>query len=155
STLMAAFVVLVSGSALILLPQATRLWRDTPHRLVRFCAVICVAETAAAALWGVALLISLPLGLGHWLLGSIWRPSCPLVLPTLLFTMGYCVTVGPGIGLKGMGASRQSLRSAVLTAPLYVGFSLSGAWLSGAYGAVMGTAVAMWCSAAIYWWQLR
>jgi O-antigen/teichoic acid export membrane protein len=155
NTLMAAFVVLVSGSALILLPQATRLWRDNPQSLVRFCAVICVAEAVGAAVWGAILLISLPLGLGHWLLGGIWRPSYSLVLPTLLVTIGFCVTVGPGIGLKGMGASRQSLRSAVLTAPLYVGFSLTGAWLDGAYGAVMGTAVAMWCSAAIYWWQLR
>jgi O-antigen/teichoic acid export membrane protein len=153
STLMAAFVVLVTGTGLILLPQATRIWRDATHRLVRFCAVISIGYTASAAAWGAMLLIALPRGLGEWLLGPIWRPTYPLVLPTALGVMGFCVAAGAGTGLKGAGAARQSLRAAILTSIMYVVFSLTGAVTGSTLGAVWGTAAAMWCGALVYWWQ--
>lgn len=153
STLMAAFVVLVTGTGLILLPQATRIWRDVAQRLVRFCAVISLAYTISAALWGAMLLIALPRGLGQWLLGPIWQPTYPLVLPTAVGVMGFCVAAGAGTGLKGAGAARHSLRAAVVTSIMYVLFSLAGAVTGGTLGAVWGTAVAMWCGGLVYWWQ--
>jgi O-antigen/teichoic acid export membrane protein len=153
TTLMAPVVVLVTGTGLILLPEATRIWRDSAERLVRFCAVIGLAYTILASLWGAMLLISLPMGLGQWVLGAIWQPSYPLVLPTALATMGFCVAAGAGTGLKGTGAARQSLRAAVVTSVMYVLFSLTGAIAWGTVGAVYGTAVAMWCGGIVYWWQ--
>ncbi len=52
-------------------PEATRIWRDSAERFVRFCAVISVSYTALAALWCVFLLVGLPLGLGQ----AFWAPS--------------------------------------------------------------------------------
>lgn len=155
NTLMAAFLVLVMGTGLILMPEATRIWRDSPQRLVRFCVKISIGYTAMASAWGVLLLVTLPLGLGEWLLGPIWRPSYPLVLPATLVVVGTCAGAGAGTGLKGMGAVRRSLRAAVITAVLYVVGSLAGAAAGGAVGAMLGTAAATCCGAGIYWQQLR
>ena len=152
-TLMAPVVVLVNGTGLILLLEATRIWRDSAERLVKFCAVISLSYTTLAALCAAMLLVTLPRGLGEWLLGAIWRPTYPLVLPTALGIMGFCIAAGAGTGLKGTGAARQSLRAAVVTSTLYVLLSLAGALAWGTFGAVLGTAVAMWCGAVVYWWQ--
>ena len=153
TTLVAPVVVLVNGTGLILLPEATRIWRESAERLLRYCAVIGLAYTILASLWGALLLLSLPRGLGHALLDGIWRPTYPLVLPTVLGVMGFCLAAGAGTGLKGTGAARRSLRAAVVTSVLYVLFSLTGAVAAGTDGAVWGTTVAMWCGAVVYWWQ--
>jgi O-antigen/teichoic acid export membrane protein len=153
NTLMAAVVVLVNGTGLIFLPEATRIWRDSTEKLLRYCARISVAYTSLAALWGAFLLVGLPKGLGQALLGSIWHPTYPLVLPTAVAIMGFCVAAGAGTGLKGTGAARRSLRAAVMTSVLYVLLSLCGAAIGGALGAVVGSALAMWCGAFVYWWQ--
>ena len=42
-----------------------------------------------ALAWGVVLLVALPRGLGHWLLGPIWRPTYPLVLPLIHLRDGH------------------------------------------------------------------
>lgn len=153
NTLMAPVVVLVNGTGLILLPEATRIWRDSEDRLIRFCAVISLSYAALAAVWGAFLLVTLPRGVGEAVLHEIWRPTYPLVLPTVLAVMGFCVAAGAGTGLKGTGAARRSLRAAVVTSIVYVVFSLSGALQGGVRGAVVGSAVAMWLGAFIYWWQ--
>ena len=143
----------ITGTGLILMPQATRIWRDAAQRLVRFCAVISLAYTLSAALWGAMLLIALPRGLGQWLLGAIWQPAYPLVLPTAVGIMGFCVAAGAGTGLKGAGAAKHGLRAAIATSIMYVLFSLTGAFTAGSLGAVWGTALALWCGAFVYWWQ--
>jgi O-antigen/teichoic acid export membrane protein len=153
TTLMAVVVVLVNGTGLILLPEATRVWRVSNDKLLRFCAAISVSYTTMAALWAVLLLVALPKGLGEALLGPIWRPTYPLVLPTALAVMGFCIAAGAGTGLKGTGAARRSLRAAIVTSIGYVLFSLTGALVGGTTGAVVGTMVAMWCGAFIYWWH--
>ncbi len=154
NTLMGPFMVLITGSGLIILPEATRIWRDSPRRMVKFCTVISAGCTILGFAWGAVLLVVLPLGLGHWLLGGIWRPSYGLVLPTTLSIMGLCATSGAGTGLHATGAARRSLRAAILTAIIYVVCSLAGAITGGAAGAVVGTAVATWTGALVYWWQL-
>jgi O-antigen/teichoic acid export membrane protein len=152
-TLMAPVVVLVNGTGLILLPEATRIWRETAGRLLRFCVVTGLAYAILATVWGATLLVCMPKGLGQALLKGIWEPTYPLVLPTALGVLGFCIAAGAGTGLKGTGAARRSLRAAVVTSVIYVGFSLTGAVAWGTEGAVWGSSVALWCGAAVYWWQ--
>ena len=47
--------------------------------------------TAAIFVVGV-LLVALPRGFGAWLLGPIWRPAYPLVLPTTITIFGWCTS---------------------------------------------------------------
>ncbi len=153
TTLMAPVLVLVNGTSLILLPEATRIRRESVQRLLVFCAAIGLAFATFAFLWGALLLVSLPNGLGEALLKGIWSPTYPLVLPTALGVMGSCLAAGAGTGLKGTGAVRRSLPAAVVSAVMYVLFSLTGAVLAGTAGAVWGAAMATWCQAVVYWWQ--
>lgn len=154
-TLMGPFWVVITGSGLIILPEATRIWRDSPRRMPKYCMLISVIFTLLGLAWGVVLLVTLPRGLGHLLLGPIWRPSYPLVLPTTLSIMGLCATSGAGTGLHALAAAPRSLRAAIVTSVIYVAFSLLGAVEGGAIGAVRGTAVATWLGALVYWWQMR
>jgi O-antigen/teichoic acid export membrane protein len=154
ATLMAPVVVLVMGTGLILLPGATRIWREAPERLLRYCVLIGLAYAALATSWGAILLLGLPHGLGEALLNGIWRPTYPLVLPTALGVMGFCVSAGAGTGLKGTGAAPRSLRAAVGTSVMTVVFSLAGAAVRGTDGAVWGMTLAMWGGAVLYWYQL-
>jgi O-antigen/teichoic acid export membrane protein len=154
STLMGPFMVIITGSGLIILPEAAKMWRDSPRRLPKYCIIISAVYTLLGLAWGAVLLVALPRGLGSGLLGPIWRPSYPLVLPTTISIMGLCVTSGAGTGLHAAGAARQSLRAAILTSAIYVACSVAGAVEGGAVGAVEGTAVATWLGALVYWWQL-
>ena len=59
--------------------------------------------------------MALPRGLGHLMLGSIWRPTYPLVLPAALSIMAMCAITGSSVGLHALGAARRSLRATLLT----------------------------------------
>ncbi len=155
STLMGPFMVLLYGSGLVALPEAARVWRESPRRLPLLCVLISVGFTLVALLWGAALLVLLPSGVGERLLGPIWRPTYPLVIPTTLYIMGVCASAGAGTGMHALGVAQRSLRAMVFTSILYVICALVGGLEAGAAGTVYGTAIATWIGALVYWWQLR
>ena len=155
NTLMGPFMVIITGSGLIILPEATRVWRERPHRMLTYCVLITGGSMVLGLLWGVVLLVALPRGLGHLLLGPVWEPTYPLVLPTALAIVGFCASAGPGTGLHALGAASRSLRASIISSAIFVAFSLAGAAQGGAIGAVRGTALATWVGAGVYWWQLR
>ena len=154
NTLMGPFMVILYGSGLVVLPEATKIWNRSPHRMPMLCVLISIGLTLLGLAWGLVLLLALPRGLGDWLLGPIWRPTYPLVLPTALSIMGSCATGGPGTGLHSLGAARRSLRAAVITSVAFVLFAVVGAVEGGAVGTMYGTAIALWAGAAWYWWEL-
>jgi hypothetical protein len=155
STLMGPFMVILYGMGLVALPEAARVLNRSPRHLTLFCVLLSVGLTLPALAWGVALLVMLPRGVGAGLLGPLWLPTYPLVLPTTLFIMGVCASSGAGTGLHALGAARRSLRAAALTSAIYVVGALIGAVTGGAVGTMRGAAVATWMGALLYWWQLR
>jgi O-antigen/teichoic acid export membrane protein len=155
STLMGPFMVIFFGMGLVLLPEAARILRRSPRLLPVFCACASGGLALAGLVWGVILLVALPRGLGQVMLGSLWRPTYPLVLPSTIAIMGGCVQAGAGTGLHALGAARRSLRAMVLGSLLYVACGLVGAVVDGAYGTVWGAAISSWFGAVLFWWQLR
>jgi O-antigen/teichoic acid export membrane protein len=155
TTLMGPITILFLGMGLVLLPEAARIVVRAPQHLSRFCMLISAGLAAASLTWGVVLLVVVPRGLGAWLLGPIWRPAYPLVLPTMLFVMGQAVASGGGTGLHALGAARRSLRVAIVSAVLLVACALAGAVEGGVTGTMRGAAVAAWLGALLAWWQLR
>ena len=99
--------------------------------------------------------MALPRGLGHLMLGSIWRPTYPLVLPTTLFVMGMCAATGAGIGLHALAAARHSLRAMLFGSALAIAFALTGAITAGTVGAMWYSAAASWLGAMVFWIHLR
>ena len=155
STLMGPFMVIFFGLGLVTVPEAARVLRRSPRQLPRFCQVIGGALAAAAFIWGAALLVALPQGLGDLLLGPLWRPTYPLILPLTISLMGGCVSAGAGTGLHALAAARRSLLATVIAAASLVPCALVGAVAGGAVGTMWGSAAAGWIGALLFWWQLR
>ena len=79
--LMGPFKILFFGMGMITIPEAARILRRSPRHLPLYCVGVSTGLTVLALVWGVVLLVALPHGLGHLMLGSLWRPTYPLVLP--------------------------------------------------------------------------
>jgi O-antigen/teichoic acid export membrane protein len=155
STLMGPFMVIFFGMGLVGLPEAVRLLARSSRHLVTFCTLFGVGLAATAFLWGTVLLVALPRGLGQWVLGSLWRPTYPLVLPLTISVMGGCVAASAGMGLHALGAARRSLRAMLVSSASYLVFGVVGALGGGVLGSVIGVAVAGWSGAVVFWWHLR
>ena len=155
NTLMGPFMVIFFGMGLVTLPEAARVLRRSPQHLPIFCLLVSGGLAVAGLVWGIVLLVALPRGLGHLMLGSIWRPTYPLVLPSTGLVIGGCISAGAGAGLHALGASRRSLRAMVLGSVAMVACSLVGAVTEGATGTMRGAALASWIGALLFWWELR
>jgi O-antigen/teichoic acid export membrane protein len=155
ATLMGPITILFLGMTLVAIPEAARVLQRAPGRLPLFCVLVSAGLCTAALGWGVFVLIALPKGFGAWLLGSLWRPTYPLVLPQMLFVIGQGVQGGAAVGLHALGSARRSLRTVILGMVIYLVCSLAGAVWDGATGTVRGAAVAAWLGALLTWWQLR
>ena len=147
--------ILFLGMSLVTIPEAARVLRRSPRHLPLFCLLITGGLTMAAIAWGVILLVAVPRGFGSWLLGPIWRSTYPLVLPQMLFVVGQGISFGVSTGLHALGASKRSLRQAVLVSVFYVICSIVGALVGGAVGCLWGTALSPWVGAIFGWRQLR
>jgi O-antigen/teichoic acid export membrane protein len=154
-TLMGPFLVIFFGMSLVTVPEAARVLRGSPRRLPLFCMLVAGGLSLLGLAWGVVLLVALPRGLGYWLLGAIWRPAYPLIVPLTVSVVGSCVIAGAAAGLHALGAARRSLRAMLCTSGAYLGCGLAGAAADGAVGTVIGVAVAAWAGALLYWWELR
>jgi O-antigen/teichoic acid export membrane protein len=154
NTLMGPFLVIFMGISLVTVPEAARVLREKPAKLRQFCLIVGSALAVMAMLWGFALLIMLPRGLGNWLLGPIWRPTYGLVLPFAISFAGACFSVGAMAGLHALGNAKRSVRAMVITSAVYVACSLGGAYLDGARGAAWAGAVATPIGAILWWLQL-
>jgi O-antigen/teichoic acid export membrane protein len=155
NVLMGPFKIIFLGISLITIPEAARLLRRSPRRLPLFCAAVSVGLSLLALAWGAVLLVALPRGLGHLMLGSIWRPTYPLVVPTTLYIMSGCATTGALVGLHALAASRRSLRAVILTSVLVITCSIGGALLGGTVSTMRFAAAASWLGTVVAWWQLR
>jgi len=155
STITGPLNILFLGMGLVATPEAARILSRSPHRLGLFCLLLSSALAVAGLAWGAVLLIALPKGVGAWLLGAIWRPTYPLVIPQTLSIVAAGASVGAGAGLGALGAARRSLRAVTLASGAYVILAMIGAFAGGAVGTVYGAAVATWLGTALLWWQLR
>jgi O-antigen/teichoic acid export membrane protein len=155
NTLMGPFKIVFFGISLITLPEAAKLLRRTPRLLPLFCVAVSAGLTLLALVWGVVLLVALPRGLGHLMLGNLWRPTYPLVLPAAIYVMATCGTTGALLGLHALGAARRSLRAVIITAVLVLTCGLVGTEMAGTVGTMQFVAGAAWLGTLVIWWQLR
>jgi len=155
NVLLGPFKVIFLGISLITMPEAARILRRSPRRLPLFCAAASIGLTLLALAWGAVLLVALPRGLGQLMLGSLWRPTYPLVLPATLTIMSGCAATGALVGLHALGAARRSLRVVLLSSLLVVVSALVGAKTGGAFGTMIYAAAASWVGTLVYWWQFR
>jgi len=89
------------------------------------------------------------------MLGHIWKPTYPLVLPAALSITATCAGTGALLGLHALGAARRSLRAVILSTVLITTCSLAGALTDGLNGTMRFAAVAAWLGTFVSWWQFR
>lgn len=153
--LLGPFLAVLMGLSMVAVPEAARVLRRSPRGLRRFCVLLGGGQAVAALVWGMALLLALPDGVGRAVLGPVWAVAAPLILPVTLSVTGAGVVAGASAGLHALGAARRSMRSQLLASVLYLTCGLAGAAVAGAAGASWGSAAAMWVGAAVWWHQLR
>lgn len=154
-TLMGPFKILFFGLNLVTVPEAARVLRNAPRRLPLFCAAVSFGLAVVALAWGVILLVALPRGLGHLMLGDVWRPAYPLILPTTIAIMSTCATTGALVGLHALGAARRSVRVVLVSAAIVLIAALVGAKVGGTVGSMRYYAAAGWLAMVLTWIQFR
>ena len=152
---MGPFMVIYLGMTLVTVPEAVRAMRRSLWHLRLFCLLAGAGLAVMCLAWGVVLLVVLPRGFGGWLLGPIWRPAYPLVLPMTLSIMGGCIDSGATSGLHALGAARRSLRAGLIASAIYLSCAVAGTFVAGVTGAVWGLAFGTWVGALVWWGQLR
>ena len=155
NVLLGPFKIILFGVGMITIPEGAGLLRRSPRKLAPFCAVVSVGLTVMALLWAAVLLVAMPHGLGHLMLGNLWHAAYPLVLPTTIFTAAGCAAAGSSLGLHALGAARRSLRVVLLTSLLVIASAVIGALLWGKAGTLYCAAAASWAGTVMSWWQLR
>jgi O-antigen/teichoic acid export membrane protein len=155
NTLMGPFMVIYLGMTLVTVPEAVRALNRSMRHLRQFCLLAGIGLGVMSLGWGVVLLAALPRGLGIWLMGPIWRPAYPLVLPLTVSVIGACIGAGPTAGLHALGAARRSLRASVIGSVIYLAGGLGGAIAGGVLGTAWGVGLGTWIGALVWWWQLR
>jgi O-antigen/teichoic acid export membrane protein len=155
NTLMGPFMVIYLGMTLVTVPEAVRAMRRSLRHLRLFCLLAGVGLAVLSLAWGIMLLVALPRGFGNWLLGPIWKPAYPLVLPLTLSIMGGCIDSGATSGLHALGAARRSLRAGLIASAIYLVLTIAGTFVAGVQGTVWGLALGTWVGALVWWGQLR
>jgi len=155
NVLMGPFKIMSFGISMITIPEAAILVRRDPRKALKYCAAISIGQTGLAVLWTVVLLIALPQGFGHLMLGGIWGKAYPLVLPTALAVIAGSAASGAITGLHAMGAAKLSLRVSVISAAFSLALTLTGAALGSMLLTLYLVAAAAWVGTVLYWLQLR
>ncbi len=155
TTVMGPFMVIFLGASLVTVPEAVRALGHSLSRLLQFSILVGLGLGIMSLTWGIVLFVAFPRGLGELLLGSIWRPTYPLIIPLTISVIGACFSAGAMAGLHALGAARRSLRAELIGSSIFLVSGLIGALAGGVFGAMCGAAVATWIGAVPWWFQLR
>lgn len=146
------FFIVLSGIGLVAVPEAARVLRRRPRALPLFCLLLGGAQAFAALAWGLALLLVLPDGWGHALLGEVWLTASALLLPATLSVMFASFYTGAAAGLRALGVARRSLRAQLYASTAYLIGGVGGGALGGALGSSWGAAGATFIGSMVWWW---
>jgi hypothetical protein len=149
----APLTVMFAGVFLIGLPEAVKLG-ETPARVLRLVVTIGVVTSLATCAWAV-LIALVPARLGVDALGANWAPARDLVVPIGVLTTAAAWMLAIAVGLRAVGASRQSLRLRSVGAPIILVLGTVGAVLDGSSGAAAGLAIGACVSAMLAWITFR
>ena len=155
ATLVGPFQVLFFGISIVVVAEAARVLHKAPGNLVRFCILISVGLSVAGLLYGLAIMVALPLGVGNLILPALWHQTYPLVLPTTLGLLAGSSSAGATAGLRALGAAKRSMIGGVSSSVAYLILSIVGALIGGAIWSLLLGAVGSMCNAVYLWVQLR
>ena len=141
---------LFTGVVFALAPEAVRLHRRAPERLVQFTTGAAIALATIAAIGGCASLL-IPAHIGRALLGDNWAIGRPLFLPLTLGLAATGALIGAMVGMRVLLAAKQTLviRLVLLGSSMLAGSV--GVLVGGAAGAQLGMSLAG-CAVTVLAW---
>lgn len=150
--LLGPFNVLFMGIQLVAVPIGARAYAGRANDLVAFCRLLAVGFGAAAAAWGLAVVL-IPETVGLAIIGPIWPEARGVVVPLTVALACVGLQSGPDVGLRVLAAARRSFRVRSITAILNVVGTVAGCGISGAVGAASGKALVMAIGAGWWFWE--
>jgi hypothetical protein len=144
--------ILLQGTSLVAIAEGVRLLNTSGRRLRNGCLLLSAALTGATVAWGIVS-FAIPDSVGRALLGPTWESARSVLLPVVVATAGTSTSVGAWVGLRALGAARQSLRARAIHSLVMPIFALSGAAILGTQGAAWGLAATAWFGAGL--WSLQ
>jgi O-antigen/teichoic acid export membrane protein len=155
STLMGPFQIMFFGISLVTVPEAVRLLRTSPGNLAKFCLLVSAGLGVAALAWGGILLVGMPRGLGRLALGSIWKPTYPLIPFQVAAAVLQGFAAGAASGLNALGAIGRNLRANLIGAVSSVVLGVAGAYGAGVIGVMVAGVLASGIVSLALWRELR
>jgi O-antigen/teichoic acid export membrane protein len=146
--------ILLLGIPFVAIAEGARLLRRSAKTLRDGCLLLSAGLVTATLAWG-AIALATPESLGSTFLGQTWGPARSVLVPAILATAGGGVSLGAWVGLRALGAARQSLRIRVIHSVAMLTFSLLGVAVGGTQGAAWGLAAAAWLGIGLWWLQFR
>ncbi len=146
--LLGPVTVVSMGVFVVGIQEGVRLRERSLRALSNLVTALTILMPLGALLWGAAL-TALPQSAGNLLLKSNWASARHLLVPATFLAAGSACMLGAVIGLRSLGAARDSMRARLWGVPLIVVGGLLGASLAGAYGAAVLLAVSSWVDAFI------
>ena len=144
--------VLFQGVQLAALPEAVRLFRQSPAALRRLSIVLSTVVAAAVLAWG-AFVWLLPDNIGIALLGASWAPAHSVVFLLAIGLAGGAANMGASVGLRAMAAAKRSMNINLGVTGLAVLSESTGAALNGAQGAAAAFAAGAAIGTTVWWRQ--
>jgi O-antigen/teichoic acid export membrane protein len=118
---------------------------------VRHQAAKTTLITAGVALVNGIVILALPDRLGELLLGNAWDAAKPLLLPTCAQILVLGLLTGARVGLLGMREIHRVVVIDLISTPVFLVTTLSGAVVAGAPGALWFGAAGQAVMATIWW----
>jgi hypothetical protein len=148
------FHVVDSGLRQLSLAQLAALHR-TPGPAFQRMLLLASAGLALLAAATAPVMLSLPAGMGHAILGQTWIDAQPVMTPLVIQKVALGLSAGAFCGLRILGAARHGLRARIRTSLLAALCGGLGAVVNGAVGAAAGMAVGQAIGVALYWRAYR
>jgi O-antigen/teichoic acid export membrane protein len=150
TVLMGPLNILFLGVGIQVLPLMVRDVSVAPSRLWPTATRTSVGLSAAAAVWGLALIL-VPDGVGQALLGDSWAVALPL-LP--VFTWMYvAAAAGTGAlyGIRALADAKRGLRVRLALSPFVIAAGVIGVAIAGPIGGAIGLATVNSIAIPIWW----
>ena len=89
------------------------------------------------------------------MLGQTWPLAAPLLSMLVVLSAAQAVSLGPGQGMRVLGAARRTLYTQLIGMALLLIGATIGAVVNGARGAAVALTIAVAMTTALRWQQFR
>jgi hypothetical protein len=138
----------------VAVPEGARSYARAPGQLPRTVRLLAVGLAACALLWG-AVILEIPDAIGRRVLGQTWPLAAPLLGILVALSAAQAVSLGPGQGLRVLGAARRTLFTQLVGMTLLLIGAPIGAVINGARGAALALTIAVALTTVLRWQQSK